>query len=122
MVVSTAAAVARPIPAQALHAIVVAGRPWARRQWVKESSQLLAAAYALWPGAPTRAAAEENEQNQSSGCPVVAVCKFQAPQALGDHSCSITSSVRLTRVASSATAAACSTPRNGSPVAVAAVT
>ncbi|SHT89281.1 Uncharacterised protein [Mycobacteroides abscessus subsp. abscessus] len=47
--------------------MTVAGSPCARRQCVNPSSQLLAAAYAPWPGEPTSAAIDENEQNQSSG-------------------------------------------------------
>ena len=68
------------------------------------------------------AAAEEKEQNQSSGSPAVAWCRCQAPCTLGAQSRSMSSSVMLARVASSTTAAACSTPRSGSPVAVAAAT
>ncbi|SKT07013.1 Uncharacterised protein [Mycobacteroides abscessus subsp. abscessus] len=56
-----------PISDQAPQAMTVAGSPWARRQCVNPSSQLLAAAYAPWPGEPTSAAIDENEQNQSSG-------------------------------------------------------
>ena len=110
---------ARPISAHAPHAIAVAGRPSARRQWVNKSSQLFAAELAPWPGLPSRAAAEENEQNQSSGCPSVALCRCHAPYTLGAQSRSMCSSLMLVRVASSTTAAACSTPRSGSPVAVA---
>ena len=71
---------------------------------------------------PTRAAAEENEQNQSNGCAAVASCRCQAPCTLGAQSRSMSSSVMLAKVASSTTAAACSTPRSGSPVAVAVAT
>ncbi|COW90021.1 Uncharacterised protein [Mycobacterium tuberculosis] len=42
--VCSAKAIARPIWPQAPQAMEVAGRSWARRQWVKVSSQLLAAA------------------------------------------------------------------------------
>src|ERR1700712_2478348 len=74
MAIPSLSAMAWPAPiwAHAPHAITWAGRSLARRHLANESTQLLAAAYAPCPGEPTIAAADENEQNQSSGAVAVA--------------------------------------------------
>src|ERR1700742_5121983 len=59
--------------------IVVAGKPDARRQSTRPSSQALAAAYAPCPGAPSSDDVDEKPTYQSTSLLAVATCSRSAP-------------------------------------------
>ena len=102
--------------------IAVAGRPDARRHATRASTHAFAHAYAACPGEPSSEATEEKPTHQSRFRVAVTSCSRKAPAALGAHTRSRLSVLRAATRPSSRTAAACTTPRNGSPVSSAAVT